>query len=110
MGRPGVGVIDPASELRQDRLAIPELGAVYVVPLERRHKGCRESVALRAIRWRRNRQQTELVSVEHVTVGACYTLTRQPQRFSRILQRNKASQRGRQSCSDCVRQAFYDDG
>ena len=65
MRRLGVVVGDPATELSQDRLGIPQLGAVHVVALERPDERLGEAVAFRAVRRRRDRYQAKLVRIEH---------------------------------------------
>ncbi len=41
-----------------------ELRAVHVVAFERPHEGLGQAIALRAVRWRRDRDQAQLVGVE----------------------------------------------
>jgi len=63
MRRLGVVVVEPATELGQGGLGIPQLGTVHVVAFERPDKRLGEAVALRAVRRRRYRHQAELVRV-----------------------------------------------
>ena len=64
MGRLGVVVIGPTARLRQDGLGITKLGTGHVVALEGPNKRLRQAVAPRAVRWRRDRDQTEFGALE----------------------------------------------
>jgi hypothetical protein len=64
-----VVVLDPLPELREHRLGVAEIGVTEVIALERPHEGFGQPVALRAVRRGRDRDQAELVGVEHRSGG-----------------------------------------
>jgi hypothetical protein len=60
--RLGVVVVEPATELGQDGLGIPQVSAVHVVALERPDEGLSQAVALGAVCRRRDRYQADLLA------------------------------------------------
>src|SRR6266581_5184602 len=63
--RQGVVVVEPATELREYRLRVAQLGVSEIVAFERPHKGFGQAVALGTVRRRRDGDQAELVRIEY---------------------------------------------
>src|SRR5713101_6763059 len=61
----GVVILDPAAELREDGTRHPAVPAVHVIPFEGLHEGLAQAIALRAVCRHGDRDQAQLVGVEH---------------------------------------------
>lgn len=94
MRRQGVVALEPAAQLREHRLGIPQLGVGDVVALEGADKRLGEAVALRALGRRRHRHQAQLVGVQDR--GGCRvlgTVVAEPLHGVRRVQRRLAEAR-----------------